>query len=171
MLICGDSLLPLLFQRSFLSLLCAESVSADGSDSAGWENDVSDKDPQVIAEFCPQNREVKLASFDTARWRGFRGKRGLLTPGSYMVLLSSLLLRPFSLREALSTPCEPPAACVCLDAASPAQFEVTVESGLCRVGFTTSAGERNLGMDAFSFGFGGTGKKSWNRSVAQRRRA
>jgi ATP-dependent RNA helicase DDX1 len=42
------------------------------------------------------------------------------------------------------------------------QFEATVtDEGLCRVGWTLGRnGTRNLGTDALSFGFGGTGKRS-----------
>ena len=40
-------------------------------------------------------------------------------------------------------------------------FECTVtDEGLCRIGFTTRTGTRQLGTDNNSFGFGGTGKKS-----------
>lgn len=40
-------------------------------------------------------------------------------------------------------------------------FEATVtDEGLCRVGWATADGNRNLGTDRLSFGYGGTGKKS-----------
>lgn len=43
-------------------------------------------------------------------------------------------------------------------------FEVLVcDEGLCRVGWSTKAASLDLGTDRFSFGFGGTGKKSHNR--------
>ncbi|GMH45072.1 hypothetical protein BSKO_13029 [Bryopsis sp. KO-2023] len=43
-------------------------------------------------------------------------------------------------------------------------YEAKVEDeGLCRVGFSTLAGNLDLGTDNHSFGFGGTGKKSNNR--------
>ncbi|XP_026193113.1 ATP-dependent RNA helicase DDX1, partial [Cyclospora cayetanensis] len=41
-------------------------------------------------------------------------------------------------------------------------FEVYVHRGLVRVGFGAKAKSRVLGMDVYSFGFGSTGKKSWN---------
>jgi ATP-dependent RNA helicase DDX1 len=43
-------------------------------------------------------------------------------------------------------------------------FEATVEDdGLCRVGWSTAAGKYDLGTDAHSWGFGGTGMKSHGR--------
>jgi len=42
-------------------------------------------------------------------------------------------------------------------------FEARVtDDGLCRVGFSTSNAGYELGTDSFSWGFGGTGKKSFN---------
>ncbi|KAL4449436.1 hypothetical protein ABPG77_007080 [Micractinium sp. CCAP 211/92] len=44
-------------------------------------------------------------------------------------------------------------------------YEATVaDEGLCRVGWSTQAASLDLGTDKHSFGFGGTGKKSHNRS-------
>ncbi|KAI7842747.1 hypothetical protein COHA_003675 [Chlorella ohadii] len=44
-------------------------------------------------------------------------------------------------------------------------YEATVsDEGLCRVGWSTQAASLDLGTDRHSFGFGGTGKKSHNRS-------
>lgn len=37
------------------------------------------------------------------------------------------------------------------------------DEGLCRVGWSTGQASRDLGTDKFGYGFGGTGKKSWNR--------
>jgi ATP-dependent RNA helicase DDX1 len=43
-------------------------------------------------------------------------------------------------------------------------FEATVsDEGLCRVGWSTRTGKLDLGTDACGFGFGGTGKKSYNK--------
>lgn len=43
-------------------------------------------------------------------------------------------------------------------------FEATVtDEGLCRVGWSTQKGSLDVGTDRFSFGFGGTGKKSNNK--------
>ncbi len=43
-------------------------------------------------------------------------------------------------------------------------FEATVtDEGLCRVGWATQDAVLDLGTDRLSFGFGGTGKKSYNR--------
>jgi len=43
-------------------------------------------------------------------------------------------------------------------------FEATVtDEGLCRVGWATQDAILDLGTDRLSFGFGGTGKKSYNR--------
>lgn len=43
-------------------------------------------------------------------------------------------------------------------------FESTVtDEGLCRVGWSTEKATLDVGTDKFSFGFGGTGKKSNNR--------
>lgn len=43
-------------------------------------------------------------------------------------------------------------------------FEAIVcDEGLCRVGWSTGSGNLDLGTDRFSYGFGGTGKKSNNR--------
>lgn len=43
-------------------------------------------------------------------------------------------------------------------------YEATVtDEGLCRVGWSTLLGNLDLGTDRFSFGFGGTGKKSHNK--------
>lgn len=43
-------------------------------------------------------------------------------------------------------------------------FEATVtDEGLCRVGWSTERANLDVGTDKFSFGFGGTGKKSNNR--------
>lgn len=43
-------------------------------------------------------------------------------------------------------------------------FEAIVfDEGLCRVGWSTQSANLDLGTDRFSFGFGGTGKKSHNR--------
>lgn len=43
-------------------------------------------------------------------------------------------------------------------------FEARVlDEGLCRVGWASSSATRDLGTDAFGFGFGGTGKKSNQR--------
>ena len=43
-------------------------------------------------------------------------------------------------------------------------FEATVtDEGLCRVGWSTEKAKLELGIDKFSFGFGGTGKKSWGK--------
>lgn len=43
-------------------------------------------------------------------------------------------------------------------------FEATVtDEGLCRVGWSTEKANLDLGTDKFSYGFGGTGKKSNNR--------
>ena len=42
------------------------------------------------------------------------------------------------------------------------QFEVYIHRGLVRVGFGGKTNVRVLGLEAFSFGFGSTGKKSWN---------
>ncbi|XP_065201500.1 ATP-dependent RNA helicase Ddx1 [Planococcus citri] len=43
-------------------------------------------------------------------------------------------------------------------------FEATVtDEGLCRVGWSTPMASLDLGTDKFSFGFGGTGKKSHNK--------
>lgn len=43
-------------------------------------------------------------------------------------------------------------------------FEATIcDEGLCRVGWATKSANLDLGTDRFSFGFGGTGKKSHNR--------
>eukprot|EP00948_MAST-09A_sp_MAST-9A-sp1_P004256 g4256.t1 len=44
------------------------------------------------------------------------------------------------------------------------EAEVTSDTGIARVGWSTVATRSyNLGTDRFGFGFGGTGKKSWNR--------
>lgn len=44
-------------------------------------------------------------------------------------------------------------------------YEVTIrDEGLCRVGWATKAAKLELGTDAHSFGYGGTGKKSFNRT-------
>lgn len=37
------------------------------------------------------------------------------------------------------------------------------DEGLCRVGWATEKATLNLGTDKFGFGFGGTGKKSFNK--------
>ena len=43
-------------------------------------------------------------------------------------------------------------------------FEATVtDEGLCRVGWAARTAKYDLGTDASGFGFGGTGKKSYNR--------
>ncbi|XP_005093572.1 ATP-dependent RNA helicase DDX1 [Aplysia californica] len=43
-------------------------------------------------------------------------------------------------------------------------FEAIVtDEGLCRVGWSTAKAKLDLGTDKFSFGFGGTGKKSWDK--------
>lgn len=43
-------------------------------------------------------------------------------------------------------------------------YEVTVtDEGLCRVGWSTRTAKFDLGTDACGFGFGGTGKKSFNK--------
>ncbi len=43
-------------------------------------------------------------------------------------------------------------------------FEATVaDEGLCRVGWSTRVGKLDLGTDACGFGYGGTGKKSYNK--------
>jgi len=42
-------------------------------------------------------------------------------------------------------------------------YEVTVVRGLVRVGFATEDGKLEIGTGAKSWGFGGTGKKSWKR--------
>jgi len=42
-------------------------------------------------------------------------------------------------------------------------YEVTVVRGLVRVGFATEDGKLEIGTDANSWGYGGTGKKSWKR--------
>ncbi|RUS75832.1 hypothetical protein EGW08_016401 [Elysia chlorotica] len=43
-------------------------------------------------------------------------------------------------------------------------FEAIVtDEGLCRVGWSTEKAKLELGIDKFSFGFGGTGKKSWGK--------
>ncbi|CAD7927747.1 unnamed protein product [Amoebophrya sp. A25] len=42
-------------------------------------------------------------------------------------------------------------------------YEVLVVDGLCRVGWGASFAKLELGSDDKSFGYGGTGKKSWNR--------
>ncbi|XP_055349017.1 ATP-dependent RNA helicase DDX1-like [Paramacrobiotus metropolitanus] len=43
-------------------------------------------------------------------------------------------------------------------------YEATVtDEGLCRVGWSTGKANRDLGTDKFGYGFGGTGKKSWNK--------
>ncbi|KAF8820530.1 putative ATP-dependent Rna helicase DDX1 [Cardiosporidium cionae] len=42
-------------------------------------------------------------------------------------------------------------------------YEITLlMDGLIRVGFGTQSCNRIIGLDAYSFGYGGTGKKSWN---------
>lgn len=51
-------------------------------------------------------------------------------------------------------------ACKGLGGVGAAYFEVTVERGLCRVGWSTARASLELGMDRFGFGFGGTGCKS-----------
>ncbi|CAO1433733.1 unnamed protein product [Diamesa serratosioi] len=40
---------------------------------------------------------------------------------------------------------------------------IVTDEGLCRVGWSTEKASLDLGTDKFSFGFGGTGKKSHNR--------
>lgn len=45
------------------------------------------------------------------------------------------------------------------------------DEGLCRVGWSTSAANFNLGTDAYGFGFGGTGKKSNRRKFIDYGRA
>lgn len=40
------------------------------------------------------------------------------------------------------------------------------DDGLCRIGVTASGGSLNIGTDARSFGFGGTGKKSHGMQFA-----
>lgn len=40
---------------------------------------------------------------------------------------------------------------------------IICDEGLCRVGWSTGSASLDLGTDRFSFGFGGTGKKSHNR--------
>ncbi|CAL1532900.1 unnamed protein product [Lymnaea stagnalis] len=43
-------------------------------------------------------------------------------------------------------------------------FEGTVtDEGLCRIGWSTSKAKLDLGTDAFGYGFGGTGKKSFDK--------
>ena len=43
-------------------------------------------------------------------------------------------------------------------------YEATVtDEGLCRVGWSTMKAKLDLGTDNQSYGFGGTGKKSFNR--------
>jgi ATP-dependent RNA helicase DDX1 len=43
-------------------------------------------------------------------------------------------------------------------------FEATVsDEGLCRVGWSTRVAKYDLGTDSCGFGYGGTGKKSYNR--------
>ncbi|XP_059141083.1 ATP-dependent RNA helicase DDX1-like isoform X2 [Physella acuta] len=43
-------------------------------------------------------------------------------------------------------------------------YEGTVtDEGLCRVGWSTEKAKLDLGTDKFGFGFGGTGKKSWDK--------
>jgi ATP-dependent RNA helicase DDX1 len=43
-------------------------------------------------------------------------------------------------------------------------FEAVVsDEGLCRVGWSTRVGKLDLGTDACGFGYGGTGKKSYNK--------
>eukprot|EP00923_Selenidium_pygospionis_P039667 GHVN01068889.1.p1 GENE.GHVN01068889.1~~GHVN01068889.1.p1 ORF type:complete len:780 (+),score=115.74 GHVN01068889.1:303-2342(+) len=41
-------------------------------------------------------------------------------------------------------------------------YEVSVGKGLCRMGWASATAKLNLGTDDRGFGFGGTGKKSWN---------
>ena len=40
---------------------------------------------------------------------------------------------------------------------------IVSDEGLCRVGWATEKATLNLGTDKFGFGFGGTGKKSFNK--------
>ncbi|KAI8759448.1 ATP-dependent RNA helicase DDX1, partial [Biomphalaria glabrata] len=43
-------------------------------------------------------------------------------------------------------------------------YEGTVtDEGLCRVGWSTRDAKLDLGTDKFGFGFGGTGKKSFDK--------
>lgn len=43
-------------------------------------------------------------------------------------------------------------------------YEATCkDEGLCRIGWSTLDADLNLGTDKYGFGFGGTGKKSFNR--------
>lgn len=42
-------------------------------------------------------------------------------------------------------------------------YEVMVVDGLCRVGWGAAFAKLEVGGDDKSFGYGGTGKKSWNR--------
>lgn len=51
-------------------------------------------------------------------------------------------------------------------------YEATVtDEGLCRIGWSTASASHDLGTDALSFGFGGTGKKSHNRQFTDYGRA
>jgi ATP-dependent RNA helicase DDX1 len=46
-------------------------------------------------------------------------------------------------------------------------YEATVtDEGLCRVGWSTPDAALDLGTDRFGFGYGGTGKKSFNKDFA-----
>lgn len=53
--------------------------------------------------------------------------------------------------------------CMC-DCSGKYYYEATVtDEGLCRVGWATDKATLNLGTDKFGYGFGGTGKKSYNK--------
>ena len=55
------------------------------------------------------------------------------------------------------------------DPAGKHYFEALMtDEGLCRVGWSTPAGKLDLGTDSQGYGFGGTGKKSFNRAVSPR---
>ena len=53
---------------------------------------------------------------------------------------------------------------ICIIFSGQYYYEAIVsDEGLCRVGWATEKATLNLGTDKFGFGFGGTGKKSFNK--------
>eukprot|EP01041_Mallomonas_annulata_P009470 gene9470-19665_t len=44
------------------------------------------------------------------------------------------------------------------------EFRITRAGGLCRLGWSTKSANLELGMDSHGFGYGGTGKRSYNRA-------
>lgn len=102
--------------------------------------------------FAIDSNGLLCQSRDPNGWHGARGTKGVRNGGKYLwvsVLLPlALALYKFVLLYFLGK----------------YYYEAKVtDDGLCRVGWSTALASYDIGTDAESFGFGGTGKKSHRR--------